>query len=151
MSSPNPPGIHSSEAFRQRILFHGMQWGTIRPTDGDLEFEKWDKLFVFAEIKSDGNELDYAQRTIIERKCRAISNIPNEKRLLTPSYNPLAKPKYAWGIFATHNVPRNEDVLAVNCAVKELYDPHKDQWRPPKQTLTLGVLCDLLMSKYFGV
>ena len=64
--------IQFDKRFRQPLLFDGIQYGTITPTDIDACAEIHNLLFVFVEVKRDGVSMNGGQKLCFERIVNAI-------------------------------------------------------------------------------
>lgn len=70
-------GVLRNAAYaKQQIVFAGMKWGTITPTDIDGFIDFNDRLFVFIEAKYGNAPLGIGQRLALERACDACHNPP---------------------------------------------------------------------------
>lgn len=86
----------------QPILFEGMRWNKITPTDIDLAIEARG-AYVFGEFKLQGKQLEYGQRLALENLSRDVSPAP------------------CLMFVAEHNTPSNEPILARECDVVECH------------------------------
>lgn len=115
---------HKNRA-RQLIVFSGMQWGKISPTDIDCAIEFRDKLFIFVEIKFSGTPVQIGQRLCLERMASAISSSDG---------------KLAVSIVADHWTPSSEDVDCAGCIVREVFVDGR--WRQTKERITVKQAID---------
>lgn len=115
---------HESRA-KQLILFEGMRYKSITPTDVDGFFEISGKVFVFFEIKHAGVECAGGQRLAYER---LVDLLPVPTIFLV----------------ATHTTPSSESVYARDCCVKE-YRMNK-QWVSPESPMTLSWIIDWFLK-----
>lgn len=100
---------------KKSILFHGMKFGSITPTDIDIFMDFGDWLFVIAEAKYNGAKMPYGQRLAIQRLCDASQD---------------GTRRYACAFLLSHN--QHEDVDISKALVKEYR--WLGSWRKPKST-----------------
>lgn len=103
----------------QTILFSGMRWGTITPTDIDFCIEYQNKLWVIAEIKMVGKAIPYGQKLALER--------------LTADLEKTGKPVLC--AIAEHNTPISKGIIAKTTNVREYL--WESKWRKPKKPINL--------------
>ena len=91
---------------KQLISFKNLIFGTITPTDSDLEIEYKDKAWIFGEIKYKGKAVDKGQRLAFERKVKDVAR-GGKKAVL---------------FIVDHDVEDTDtDVDAAACQVREAY------------------------------
>ena len=90
----------------QLIDFEGLSWGKLRPTDIDLSLDWQGKTFVFVELKSGHAALTMGQRIHLEGLVRAITK----------------GGKTAYAIYAQHDTPTTEDVMAKDAVVNSIFN-----------------------------
>lgn len=105
----------------QAILFDGMQWGNITPTDIDAVIEYKDRKAVFVEVKYRDKDVPIGQRLALQRTVD----------------NYTAAGKNALAIVVEHDVADcDAPVHLRECMVRELYHGSQKSWRAPKVTIT---------------
>lgn len=128
--------IFNEEAFNQVLSFEGMDYDNgIHPTDMDGVIEYGDKAYVIYEVKHDGVDLRYAQRTYLERTVKDYSKVG----------------KSALAIVADHQgKDPKEKVLLKDCMVREvLYSGTlKLGWMNPKEPMNCLEMTDWFLSKF---
>lgn len=90
----------------QLIDFEGLSWGKLRPTDIDLSIDWQGKTFVFVELKSGHAALTVGQRIHLEGLVKAI----------------MRGGKTAYAIYAQHDTPTTEDVMAKDAVVNSIFN-----------------------------
>lgn len=65
--------IHDKAKARQLVIFEGMKWGTITPTDIDAVLDFGGRLIIFIEVKYGLNDITTGQRILFERLCDFIN------------------------------------------------------------------------------
>ena len=61
--------VNNQRRFRQNLLYGGIRYAKITPTDVDAFIDFRDKLYVFVEVKYKDKPIDMGQRIAIERLC----------------------------------------------------------------------------------
>lgn len=123
--------IQNRDAAKQIIDFHDIRYdNNITPTDIDGFFEINDRIFVFFEFKYQNGKLPYGQRLALERLASALEDAG----------------KHAIVFQCEHNTQCQNDVVAANAVVKQVY--YKKQWFPIKHSNNrLKELCDSFIEK----
>jgi hypothetical protein len=120
-------GYNNEQYGRQLILFNGMSYGKLMPTDIDAMIEYKDKAFIFIEVKHiNFKELPTGQRIALERLV--LAGLGNNKR--------------AVAIVATHNT--EADIILKDCPVDRIFFGH--HWVYPSSNITVGQLVDKLVK-----
>lgn len=130
--------IFNEEAFNQVLSFEGMDYDNgIHPTDMDGVIEYGDKAYVLYEVKHDGVDLRYAQRTYLERTVRDYAKAGKE----------------ALAIVADHQgKDPKEKVLLKDCMVREvLHSKTPDRWQNPVKPTTCLEMTDWFLSRFEDV
>ena len=127
--------IFNEEAFNQVLSFEGMDYDKgIHPTDIDGVIEYSDKAYVLYEVKHDGVDLRYAQRTYLERTIKDYAKAG----------------KVAIAIVADHQgSDPKEKVFLKDCMVREvLYSQSSDgEWMRPRTPMNCLEATDWLLEK----
>ncbi len=98
--------IQSRRRYSQFIDFSGLVFGSIHPTDSDMEIEYHNKAWIFVEIKYNRKELTGGQKIAFERKINDLASIGKQVVLFV----------------ADHFVSDVEtDVDAASCPVRKFY------------------------------
>lgn len=115
---------------KQLLLFEGMQYQKITPTDVDGIIEYHDKAWFIYEVKLHGTELKYGQRLMLERFCNDMS----------------ATGKYVIAIIADHEeFDPDEPVWLKDCVVREI-KIKTNKWRKTIMPMTVGELTDICIE-----
>lgn len=102
---------------KQLLLYDGMRYGSITPTDIDGLIDYHNRITVFFEVKTKGVPMPYGQRV-------ALSRMLEDARKAG---------KHGIAIVAEHEVyDTNKDVLLKDCQVREVCTTEEPNWRPPK-------------------
>ena len=108
--------IHKERSLQVKD-FSGLQFGKITPTDIDMSVDFGGKLFMFAELKSNGAELPAGQRWHLESLVKAC---------MYP----------AAAYIVEHDTPVDEDIDVANTIVKERFSNTqllKPRWIKPER------------------
>ena len=116
---------------RQLLLFDGMQYGNITPSDLDGYIEYKDKGWVWVEAKVAGAEVPIGQRLAMERFCNDMG---------------MAH-KHAIAMVVEHSTEPWEDVHLRDCIVRELYWNGERRWRKPYRRITAKQATDSFLQK----
>lgn len=108
-SEDNRGKIQNLEAFHQRILYDGIRYESITPTDIDGFFEYHNKLFVFYEFKYKNLDVPRGQLLALQRLCDGL----------------VDGGKQAILYLCTHS-EKYTDVNAKECDVERYY--YKREW-----------------------
>ena len=122
-------GVIKSEVFfHQKILFEGLRWGTITPTDIDLAIDFKNRLFIYVEFKHmTDTTVNIGQQLILERMC------DNSE---APSY----------AMIAVHDTDIGSDVIAWKAEIIKCYYRHN--WKDIDNPVTLLDAILKLRNKY---
>jgi len=93
--------IKNKKYFNQPLIFEGLRWNTITPTDIDACIDFKNKVFIFIEVKYGNIDLNVGQKILIERLV-----------------NNIAKPSY--GIVCRHM--QKNDIFLKSCIVSDVYN-----------------------------
>lgn len=105
--------IKNSEYFSQPVLFHGLRFGRITPTDIDGVIDFGNKLFIFIETKHGINtELQTGQRLALERIASAIQSDTKDAIVF-----------FTWHDF-------NGEIDLANTIISKYY--YRNKWHYPK-------------------
>mgnify|MGYP000009378991 FL=1 len=121
---------------RQLLLFDGMQYGNITPTDIDATIEYKDRARIFVEVKGKSKDVPTGQRLLLQRFVDDFR----------------ASGKDAIAIIAEHGVEdANQDVHLKDCSVREIYYKRKAddtdcEWRKPHGAFTVKQLTDAFIE-----
>lgn len=126
-------GVYKSKyRGRQLLLFDGMRYDNITPTDIDATIEYKDRAVIFIEVKLRKVDVPLGQRVMLERFVDDFRNAGKD----------------AIAIIAEHEVKDAEqDILLKDCTVREIYYKRKNNdkrcmWRSPKGEITVKQLTD---------
>ncbi len=108
--------VLSQYRFKQSILFDGLVYGTISPTDIDGFLDFNNRLFVLIEAKSAGAPFCDGQRIAFERLARG-SRVPTVY------------------MFVTHSIPTIEDVYLGDCGVAKVFRAPGWTWQDQLEPL----------------
>ena len=126
---------HKARA-RQLLLFDGMQYGNITPTDIDMTIEYKDRARIFVEVKGRTKDVPIGQRLLLQRFVDDFR----------------ASGKDAIAIIAEHDVDdSSEDIHIKDCSVREIYykkraDDVDCNWRKPHGAFTVKQLTDAFIE-----
>lgn len=81
------------DRFRQPLLFEGMAYNNIYPTDIDAITEYHNRLFIIMEVKGEGVPLCYGQITALTRMVDALQDAEKEAILFVCRHNVLDSKK----------------------------------------------------------
>ena len=121
---------------RQLLLFDGMQYGNITPTDIDATIEYKDRARIFVEVKGKSKDVPTGQRLLLQRFVDDFR----------------ASGKDAIAIIAEHGVEdANQDVHLKDCSVREIYYKRKAddtdcEWRKQHGAFTVKQLTDAFIE-----
>ena len=105
--------IQNMDRFRQPIIFTGLNFGNIFPTDIDGMIEYKNKSYLFFEIKYREKEVPFGQKLALER----LVNDTSEK-------------KHSIALIIQHDErDTNKGVVVKNCFVREVYYSKEKKWR----------------------
>lgn len=108
--------ILNLDRFKQPVVFEGLNFGTIYPTDIDGMIEYKNKAYVFFEVKYRGKDIPLGQRIALER-------------LVVDT----GKSKESIALVLDHEVSNASDgILVKDCTVRELYFSRERYWRQTK-------------------
>ena len=130
----NARGVYKNEKRgRQLLLFDGLKYGSITPTDIDGLIEYRNYLWLIYEAKFAGKDVPQGQRVALERLIRNIR---------------IAK-KHGIAMIVEHKVQSTaSDVYLKDCMVRELITTENLRWRPPKYEITVKEITDLYIGYY---
>lgn len=109
---------------RQLILFHGLRWGKITPTDVDAFLNFDGSAFVFVEAKGTGVVMQRGQEMAFEMVCEAIE----------------AAGRRALVLQVEHTTSVYEDVELAACSVVRFW--LRREWVSPKHEWTTRTFID---------
>lgn len=123
--------VQHAERFHQSVLFDGIRYDNITPTDIDGFFEIHGECFVYYEFKLKGKDIPRGQKLALERQVDAMRKVGKNAVLF----------------LCVHNVEdARQDVFAKDAIVDKFYFNgiwHKDGKRTAKQCT------DAFVRKYF--
>lgn len=127
----NKRGVYQhKERAKQLLLYEGMQYMNITPTDIDGCIEYHNKAWFFYEIKEKGTPIKMGQRIALERLVKDTSTAG----------------KYSIAIIAEHEEYDTEKpVYLKDCVVRELKIGN-EKWRPPNKPMTVKEITDLCID-----
>ena len=102
--------IRNLDHARQLVLFKGMRWGTITPTDIDGFIDFRNRLFIFLEVKYGDEPVPMGQRIALERLCK----------------NSVSDNRTACALIVRHNV-KGADIEVAKMPGSEIY--YKGEWK----------------------
>lgn len=109
--------------FKQPVLFDGMKFNRITPTDIDAIAEYHDRFFFIVELKYNDEEMSKGQACCLKRLIDAIEQSSNSRDAIL--------------IVCSHNVAdSNKSVLLKDAYVKRVY--WKGGWREAHRKITVG-------------
>ena len=118
---------------RQLVLYDGIQYGKITPSDIDGIVEYHNRIWCVYEVKAQGVELLRGQRTMLERfvHCMADAN------------------RHAIAIVCDHGVyDPQQPIYIASCAVRSIYNTENMTWRPPNYPTTLKQMSDAYIAHF---
>lgn len=128
-------GVYSNiNRGRQLLLFDGMQYGNITPTDFDAVIEYKNRLWVVFEAKLAGKDVPIGQKLALERFVQDIKGVK----------------KHGVALVVEHNTNLDEDIILRDCLVRELFSTEGLEWRKPRKTLTAKQAADEYISHFAG-
>lgn len=119
--------IYNRNRAKQVVNFNGLIYGNITPTDIDGLIDFHNKCFVFMELKYKDAPLPDGQRIAIENVIKS-----------------QGKPSI--GIVASHDMPADRDINAVDCRVREIF--YHGKWHVVKQSYSVKRMIDRFVDKY---
>ena len=130
----NERGVYQSvNRGRQLLLFDGLRYGNITPTDMDGVIEYHNHLWLMFEAKLEGKEVPTGQRLLLERF------IQDAKKAR----------KHGIAAIVEHNVQdTNRNIYLKDCKVRELITTENQTWRPPKYEITVKEITDKFIDIY---
>ncbi len=96
--------IRNDEYARPLVLYKGMRWENITPTDIDGCIDFQDKVFIFFEVKHGKTNLTLGQKILLERLVNRINK----------------SGAFGYALVCRHFV--DGDVLLKNCVVHDVYN-----------------------------
>lgn len=124
----NDRGVYRQPALgRQLLLFRGLRYGTITPTDIDGFLDFGGKLFVFLEVKYGAAVLPTGQRLALERLCDACWRAGIEAAVLV----------------ARHDT--DTDVEVADCTVSEIR--YNGRWESSRKRTVRQTIDAFLQAK----
>lgn len=124
--------VHHPEFFRRHVLFTGLKYGNITPTDFDLVLEFKDKAWVVGEFKhKNANGVPLGQRIALER---AVDDWQNNG-------------KTSVAIIAEHD--SDAEPIAADCKIIEFRWLGK--WMKPTKDMTVKEFIDRFYKKHIGI
>ena len=98
---------------RQLVLFDGIKYGRMMPTDFDAVIEYKNLMWIIFEVKSEGKALPKGQRLSLERFIKDVKKAG----------------KHGIVIVAEHNeTDPLKSVIMANCKVREVYTTEGLHW-----------------------
>lgn len=79
--------VQYADRFRQLLLFEGMAFNNIYPTDIDAITEYHNRLFIVMEVKGEGVQLPYGQKTALTRMVDALQGPEKDAVLFVCRHN----------------------------------------------------------------
>lgn len=96
--------IRNEEYARPLVLYKGMRWNKITPTDIDGCIDFQDKVFIFFEVKHGDTKLTLGQKILLQRLVDRI----------------VISGAYAYAVVCSHS--DSGDILLKNCTVVDVYN-----------------------------
>lgn len=121
-----PGEVNYSRRFNQKILFSGMVYKTISPTDIDGFIEFGNKVYVVFELKYEGVVCGRGQKTAMQRLVDII-------------------PVPAIAIIAEHTQKATQDIVARFAIVREYR--YRGYWEKPKWDINLNQIIKWFLSE----
>lgn len=119
--------FRSREYARQLVVFDGLRYGNITPTDIDGVIEYRNVGYILFEVKHGASSLPEGQRIALERMC-----------------DDLGRQKLAFLVVASHT--SHGDIRLMECTVERYR--HKAGWHLDWQGCPVSMLIDFLMDVY---
>ena len=119
--------VRHTNSFKQSVLFTGLVYGKITPTDIDGFIDFGNRLFIFIELKYGSAELPRGQRVALERLCDASES----------------NDRFSVVIVASHN--SDGDIIAADATVVEYR--WRKKWHKPTEVTTLKQAIDKMREK----
>ena len=127
-------GVYQNEnRGRQLLLFDGLRYGNITPTDIDGLIEYKNHLWIVYEAKMTGKDVPRGQRLALERFIADVR----------------AANKHGIAMIVEHDVKdTGEDIHLRDCNVREIITTENLIWRPPKHEITVKEITDKFIDIY---
>jgi len=103
--------IRNNEYARPLVLYKGMRWENITPTDIDGCIDFQDKVFIFFEVKHGKTKLTIGQKILLERLVKRINK----------------SGAYGYALICRHHI--DGDVFLKNCIVHDVFN---GEWHSSK-------------------
>ena len=117
------------ERFKQTIVFHGMKFDTITPTDMDALIEYKNRLYVFMEVKMVNKQVPTGQKIALKRLADDIHDKP------------------AFVMIGEHNVfDVTKPINLATCQLREYYFNKTGRWNKAKKPITIRESVEILME-----
>lgn len=127
--------FRSPDRARQLILFDGIKYGNIAPTDFDAVIEYKDRVWLVFEVKLADKELPRGQRLALERL------IGDAKKA----------GKHGMAIVCEHRVlDPLQDVILADCMVREVYTTEMLRWFQLRKPFRAVVVAGSYLRHYEG-
>lgn len=125
--------IHNEGRAKQLILFDGLEYGNISPTDMDGVIDYRNKFWIIYEAKCTGAPFPTGQRLTMEH---FIDMADDAKR-------------YGIALVADHNVADvTKSVSLMACKVRWIYTTEEKKWREPETEMTVKEISDKYYELY---
>lgn len=120
---------------RQLILFDGIRYGNIAPTDFDAVIEYKNRIWLIFEVKLADKGLPKGQRLALERLIKDIGKAG----------------KHGIAMVCEHHVldPLQNVVLA-DCMVREVYTTETQRWVPLRRPFGVATVANSYLRHYEG-
>jgi len=122
--------IQHDKRARQIVLFDGLRWGKITPTDIDGFLDFGNRLMFFIETKFVGVSLPLGQRLALERLCDA-------------TYKHRLK---SYAFIAEHNAQQGSDIILAEAIVTEVR--HHGAWLIPRERCDVKMAVEAYLRKH---
>lgn len=121
------------ERAKQLILFKGLEYGNITPTDFDGVIEYHDKFWIMYEVKCANAPFKTGQKLALERFINMASKAG----------------KYGIALVAEHNVSDvTQSVILEDCKVRLIYTTESLKWQKPETEMTVKEISDKYYDLY---
>ena len=123
------------ERGRQLILFDGLQYGDMSPTDIDGILDGKNRIWLIFEAKLADAPMRKGQRLTLERLVQDAGKAG----------------KHGIAMVVEHEVyDEKENIVLADCVVREIYTTEHPHWWPPYKPMTTKEMADLYMDYYGG-
>lgn len=120
---------------RQLILFDGLQYDNMTPTDLDGIMDGKNRVWLIFEAKLADAPMHRGQRLTLERLVQDAGKAG----------------KHGIAIVAEHKVyDEKENIMLADCMVREIYTTEHRHWWSPGKPMTVKEMADLYIDYYGG-